>query len=133
MNAWQELDGSITVIANSFQGRQLNRPNDVVVKSDGCILLHRPVDQSRRPRAVGPDLFGRVSRHPRSRHYESAYQRFHRAERPAFSPDESVLYVNDPRRGHIRAFDLMPNGTVAKQTDRVFVDLAAASPVFPTG
>jgi gluconolactonase len=31
-----ELDGSLTVIANSFQGRRLNRPNDVVVKSDGC-------------------------------------------------------------------------------------------------
>src|SRR3979490_2794329 len=34
-----ELDGSLTVIANSFQGRQLNRPNDVVVKSDGCIYF----------------------------------------------------------------------------------------------
>src|SRR5882672_2000473 len=30
----QEADGSITVIANSFQGRRLNRPNDVVVRSD---------------------------------------------------------------------------------------------------
>ena len=35
----QEHDGGITVIANSFQGRQLNRPNDVVVKSDGCIYF----------------------------------------------------------------------------------------------
>src|SRR5207245_1439116 len=38
----QELDGSITVIANSFQGRQLNRPNDVVVKSDACIYCTDP-------------------------------------------------------------------------------------------
>src|SRR6202162_3580575 len=38
----QELDGSITVIANSFQGRQLNRPNDVIVKSDGCIYFTDP-------------------------------------------------------------------------------------------
>ena len=38
----QELDGSLTVIANSFQGRQLNRPNDVVVKSDGCIYFTDP-------------------------------------------------------------------------------------------
>src|SRR6266852_8651798 len=38
----QELDGSITVVANSFQGRQLNRPNDVVVKSDGCIYFTDP-------------------------------------------------------------------------------------------
>ena len=38
----QELDGSITVIANSFQGRRLDRPNDVVVKSDGCIYFTDP-------------------------------------------------------------------------------------------
>ena len=46
-----EHDGSTTVIANSFKGRQLNRPNDVVVKSDGCIYftdpwtMQRPQDQ----------------------------------------------------------------------------------------
>src|SRR5262249_57147288 len=38
----RELDGSITVIANSFQGRRLNRPNDVVVKSDGSIYFTDP-------------------------------------------------------------------------------------------
>jgi len=38
----QELDGSLTVLANSFQGRRLNRPNDVVVKSDGCIYFTDP-------------------------------------------------------------------------------------------
>ena len=38
----QEHDGSITVVANSFQGRRLNRPNDVVVKSDGCIYFTDP-------------------------------------------------------------------------------------------
>src|SRR5436190_7149715 len=37
-----ELDGSLTVLANSFQGRQLNRPNDVVVKSDGSIYFTDP-------------------------------------------------------------------------------------------
>ena len=35
----QELDGSITVVANSFQGKRLNRPNDVVVKSDGSMYF----------------------------------------------------------------------------------------------
>src|SRR5204862_7580985 len=38
----QEHDGSTTVIASSFQGRRLNRPNDVVVKSDGCIYFTDP-------------------------------------------------------------------------------------------
>src|SRR5438105_7116989 len=37
-----EHDGSITVVANGFQGRRLNRPNDVVVKSDGCIYFTHP-------------------------------------------------------------------------------------------
>src|SRR5207237_5268795 len=51
----------------------------------------------------------------------------------AFSPDESVLYVNDSRRGHIRAFDMLPNGTLAKQTDRVFADLRGSEPGVPDG
>src|SRR6266436_10382579 len=38
----QELDGSITVIANNYQGRRLNRPNDVIVKSDGSIYFTDP-------------------------------------------------------------------------------------------
>ena len=38
----QDADGSITVIANSFQGRPLNRPNDVIVKSDGAIYFTDP-------------------------------------------------------------------------------------------
>ena len=37
-----EADGSITVIANSFQGKRLLRPNDVVVKSDGAIYFTDP-------------------------------------------------------------------------------------------
>ena len=40
--ARQEADGSVTVIASSFQGRRLNRPNDVVVKSDGSIYFTDP-------------------------------------------------------------------------------------------
>ena len=40
--ARQESDGTTTVIANSFQGRRLNRPNDVVVKSDGSIYFTDP-------------------------------------------------------------------------------------------
>jgi hypothetical protein len=49
----------------------------------------------------------------------------------AFSPDESALYINDFRRGHIRAFDMTQNGTLAKQTDRVFVDLTGPEPGGP--
>jgi hypothetical protein len=62
-----EQDGSITVIANSFQGRRLNRPNDVVVKSDGSI--YRP-ERRLRPRTMGPPLRRRVPRQRRSRHHD---------------------------------------------------------------
>jgi gluconolactonase len=51
----------------------------------------------------------------------------------AFSPDESVLYINDLRRGHIRAFDLLPNGIIAKGSDRIFADLRGPEPGVPDG
>src|SRR5438045_1459847 len=35
----RELDGSLTVVANSFAGKRLNRPNDVIVKSDGAMYF----------------------------------------------------------------------------------------------
>jgi len=50
----------------------------------------------------------------------------------AFSPDETVLYIDDTRRRHIRAFDLLPNGQLAKQTDRVFAELIGPEPACPT-
>jgi len=54
----QELDGSITVIANSFQGRRLNRPNDVVVKSDGCIYFTDPWTSPRAPEQWDLNIVG---------------------------------------------------------------------------
>src|SRR5207248_9182200 len=51
----------------------------------------------------------------------------------ASSPDESVLYVNDSRRGHIRAFEVTPSGVLAKQSDRVFADLRGDAPGVPDG
>ena len=45
-------------------------------------LLHRPVDQPDRARAVGPDLFRRLPRHARSRHPDPADRRFRAAQRP---------------------------------------------------
>ena len=49
----------------------------------------------------------------------------------AFSVDEGVLYVIDSRRGQIRAFDVLPNGLLAKQTDRLFADLNGSEPGNP--
>src|SRR2546428_335568 len=128
----QELDGSLTVIANSFQGRRLNRPNDVVVKSDVCYFSPAP------PGPLFPEqwdlTFPGVSRvTPDLGTMTLLIENFVVPNGLAFPPDESVLYINDSRRGHIRAFDLLPNGTLAKQTDRVFAELRGSEPGVPDG
>jgi gluconolactonase len=132
----EEHDGSITVLASSFQGRPLNFPNDVVVKSDGAIYF---TDPWAGPRAQVPpgetDLgFAGVFRiSPDRGTLTLLVNDFLTPNGIAFSPDESVLYINDTARRHIRAFDLQPNGTLARQTDRVFVDLGGADPGAPDG
>jgi len=129
----QELDGDITVIANSFQGRQLNRPNDVVVKSDGCIYFTDPWT-SPAPAQQWDLTFSGVYRvTPDLGTLTLLVADFIVPNGLAFSPDESVLYINDSRRGHIRAFDMQPNGTLAKQSDRVFADLRGSESGVPDG
>src|SRR5271166_1796850 len=119
----QELDGSLTVIANSFQGRQLNRPNDVVVKSDGCIYFTDPWTSPAPAEQWDMTFAGVYRMTPDLGAMTLLVDDFLLPNGLAFSPDESVLYINDSRRGHIRAFDLAPNGTLARASDRVFVDL----------
>ena len=120
-----EPDGSTTVIAGSYQGRRLNRPNDVVVKSDGCIYFTDPG-------APDPDLdldFSGVYRVSQDLGTITLLIRdFVTPNGLAFSQDESILYINDSRRGHIRSFEVQPNGTLAKQSDKVFADLTGSEP-----
>jgi gluconolactonase len=128
-----ELDGSPTVICNSFQGRQLNRPNDVVVKSDGSIYFTDPWT-SPNPRNQWDLTFSGVYRLSADLGTLTLLvEDFTLPNGLAFSPDESVLYINDTRRGHIRAFEVMPNGTLARQSDRVFADLRGSEPGVPDG
>jgi gluconolactonase len=129
----QEHDGSITVVANSFQGRQLNRPNDVVVKSDGSIYFTDPWTSPSAPQEWDLTFSGVYRVTPDLGTMSLLVADFVVPNGLAFSPEESVLYINDSRRGHIRAFDLMPNGMLAKQTDRVFADLRGAEPGVPDG
>jgi gluconolactonase len=129
----QELDGSLTVIANSFQGRQLNRPNDVVVKSDGCIYFTDPWTHPSAPAQWDLTFAGVYRITPDLGTMTLLIDDFIVPNGLAFSPDESVLYINDSRRRHIRAFDVLPNGTLAKQTDRIFADLGGDEPGVPDG
>jgi gluconolactonase len=129
----QEHDGSITVIANSFQGRQLNRPNDVVVKSDGCIYFTDPWTSPNAAQQWDLTFSGVYRVTPDLGTLTLLIDDFIVPNGLAFSPDESLLYINDSRRGHIRVFDVQPNGTLAKQSDRVFVDLRGGEPGVPDG
>ena len=129
----QEPDGSITVVANCFQGRQLNRPNDVVVKSDGCIYFTDPWTSPAAPQQWDLTFSGVYRVTPDLGTVTLLIDDFVVPNGLAFSPDEGVLYINDSRRRHIRAFDVAPNGTLARQTDRVFVDLRGNEPGVPDG
>ena len=125
-----ELDGSLTVIANNYRGTSLNRPNDVVVKSDGSIYFTDPGAP-----APGLDLdFSGVYRVSADLGTMTLLIKdFITPNGLAFSPDESILYINDSRRGHIRAFDVQTTGALALATDRVFCDLRGERPGVPDG
>jgi len=128
-----ELDGSLTVICNSFQGRQLNRPNDVVIKSDGCIYFTDPWTNPNPPEQWDLTFSGVYRLTPDLGTLTLLVDDFVLPNGLAFSPDETVLYINDTRRGHIRAFEVMPNGTLAKASDHVFADLRGTEPGVPDG
>ena len=106
-----EPDGSLTVIANSFQGRQLNRPNDVVVRSDGCIYFTDPWTNPAPQQQWDLTLAGVYRLTPDLGTMTMLVDDFVLPNGLAFSPDEKLLYINDSRRRHIRAFELLPNGT----------------------
>ena len=127
-----EPDGSITVVANSFQGKRLLRPNDVIVKSDGTIYFTDPGGP------LAPEQWDVTVRgvYRVSADLGSMSLIVSDMVGPnglAFSPDERVLYIADSRRRHIRAFDVLPNGMVAMETSRLFADLGGPESGVPDG
>ena len=126
-----EHDGSITVIANSFKGRRLNRPNDAVIKSDGSIYFTDPWTHRRPQEQWDLDFAGVYRVSPDLGTLTLLVHDFPIPNGLAFSPDESVLYINDSRRAHIRAFDVLPTGALT--TDRIFSDLRGERPGVPDG
>jgi gluconolactonase len=128
-----EYDGAITVILDRFEGKRLNSPNDVVVKSDGSIWFTDPpfgilgnYEGDRSP----PELPTNVYRVDGASGAASVVAGDVNAPNGlCFSPDESRLYVvesrSTPRR--IRVFDVVADGT-RLANDRVFVDAGDGSP-----
>ena len=127
-----ESDGSLTVIANSFQGKRLLRPNDVIVKSDGSIYFTDPGGNAA-PEQWDVTISGVYRVSPDLGSMSLIVDDMVRPNGLAFSPDESTLYVADTRRRHVRAYQMQANGTIGKETSRVFVDLGGTEPGVPDG
>jgi gluconolactonase len=113
-----EEDGKITVLASHYEGKELNSPNDVVVRSDGAIYFTDPI-------------YGRKEFFGRPRHLEIAFRGvykvvpdtgkitllvddFGQPNGLCFSADEKILFVNDTEKQHIRAFDVHSDGMLSK-------------------
>jgi gluconolactonase len=109
--------GDRKIVASHWQGKELNSPNDVVLRSDRSIYFSDPI-------------YGRMPVFGVERSQELSFQGVYRVatdgelhleaddfEAPnglCFSPDEKTLYVNDTARAHIRMFPVAAAGTLGK-------------------
>ena len=120
-----EPDGTITVLLDSFQGKKLNAPNDVVVAADGAIWFTDPgygIFGNYEGHLAEPELPPRVYRlDPRSGQATIVADDFDKPNGLAFAPDEKKLYIIDTGlthggRSNMRVFDVnadkLTNGKV---------------------
>lgn len=133
-----EPDGTITVIAERFEGKRLNSPNDVVVRSDGSIWFTDP------PYGILTDYEGHKADSeiggchvyrcdPETGEVTRVADDFVKPNGLAFSEDERQLFVADSGRSHspdaphhIRVFDIADNGTL--KNGRVFAEIEPGVP-----
>jgi gluconolactonase len=106
-----EHDGSVTVLADRFEGKRFNSPNDVVVRSDGSIWFTDPaygIDSDYEGHRAESEIGGchvfRID--PVTTACTIVADDFDRPNGLAFSPDETTLYIADSRLSHIRVFDV---------------------------
>ncbi len=125
----QEADGSLTVLASSYDGKKLNSPNDIVVRSDGTIYFSDPPYGIREEQKELP--FQGVYRISPDGKLTLLAQDFDRPNGIALSPDEKTLYVDDSARLHVRAFDVAPDGSISH--GRILAELKSARQGVPDG
>jgi len=119
-----EADGSYTVLADRWDNQRLNRPNDVVGKSDGSLYFTNPGRERLDPAQVDM-AFNSVHRIRPDGTVDLMIPNFAYPNGLAFSPDESVLYVANTRPGqYIMAYDVNADGTVSN--GRHFADMSSA-------
>jgi len=120
-----ELDGSITVLATHYDGKELNSPNDIIVKSDGSIFFTDPsfgrMEYYGIPRDPELDFRGVYRLDPESGDLTLLASDFDQPNGLCFSADESQIFVNDTMKNHIRVFDMNADGSVSNS--RVWAEL----------
>ncbi len=120
-----EPDGRIVTLADSYQGKRLNSPNDVVCKSDGSIWFTDPsfgIMSWYEGNKADPELPLNVYRLDPSGMLEVVAEGINQPNGLAFSPDEKILYIVESRSvpRKILAFDVTQNKTLGNR--RVLID-----------
>jgi gluconolactonase len=110
-------DGTRETIASHYQGKELNSPNDVIVHSSGAIYFSDPT-YGRWPgfgieRECELDFRGVYRVPPGGGDPQLLVDDFGEPNGLCFSPDESLLYINDTPGAHIRVFDLDADGSIS--------------------
>jgi gluconolactonase len=125
-----ELDGTLTVLADRYQGKRLNSPNDVVVKSDRTVWFTDPpyghrtdLEGHKGESELGQNYVFRFD--PRDATLRIVADDFTNPNGICFSPDERRLYIADTGRSfdpdgpqHIRVFEVREDGTLTNS--RIF-------------
>lgn len=120
-----EKDGTIVTIAGKYEGKRLNSPNDVVMKSDGSIYFSDPpYGLTAEFGALGEQELpfqGVYRLSPDGETLTLLVDDFEKPNGLAFSPDESLLYIDDTDCMHVRVFDVNPDGTISNS--HIFAEL----------
>jgi gluconolactonase len=129
-----EYDGSITVLIDRFEGKRLNSPNDVVVKSDGSIWFTDPpfgILANYEGRQAKPELPQNVYRlDPETREAIVVADSVKGPNGLCFSPDEKRLYIVESRgmpNRNIRVYDVADDGRTLSGGD-ILIDAGRGTP-----
>jgi gluconolactonase len=107
------------VLASHYEGQELNSPNDVVVKSDGSIWFsdpwygRMPVFGVERERVLGWQGVFRLPSGGGDPELVVDRDEYEQPNGLCFSPDESLLYVNDSPKAWIKVYDVGSDGTLS--------------------
>ena len=110
-------DGTYTVLADHYQGKRLNSPNDVVIGPDKAIYFTDPISDLPKDQNQELDFKG-VFRLDQLGQVTLLTKELTEPNGLAFSPDGKKLYVDDSTQRNIRVYDFQPDGTL--RNGRIF-------------